>query len=839
MNGLISLVRRRFSQDALFWFCAATVLVLIPLLLVIAWASITAEHAREDVERHTVEQSWSRRAEIEKVALMLKDAESSQRGFMLTGDRAFLARHDRAAATIDRELADLRRAFAGQTDQLRRIDALDREAHATFTGMARMRTLRDREGLTAAAAAIKAHEGDILQERQRVLTDRMSAAEAVRLRDSLARQRRVTDHSRRITNGSFALVLLAIVAAGIMAFRYTLVRTGLITRARAEADRRQAIFDSAMDAIVTLNPSGGIETLNKSAERMFGYPAGELLGRDISVLVPLGPGEDALFLDRVAGQGLREGEACSFEARRKDGSTFPIDVNLGQMMQPDGPHLVAVMRDCTERKRAELAKDEFISTVSHELRTPLTSIAGSLGLLIGGAAGALSERGARLVGIAESNSRRLVRLINDILDMEKIQSGNLAFHLQPLDLGELASRALESVAGLKAEYDVRFAYAPPAEPVMVRGDPDRLMQVMTNLLSNAAKFSPQGGEVEVKVEAVAGVGRVAVCDHGPGVPAEFHDRIFGKFAQADSSDTRQKGGTGLGLAITREIVERHGGRIGFETTPGGGATFTFELSRDRAPAAAKAEDAGPRLLLCEDDVDVSQVLSEALSLQGFQVDAARTLAEAEAALGRAPYEALLLDLRLPDGDGMDLLQKLRAAPATRDLPVIVVSADPSNTAAGALDLVDWLQKPVDLSRLQRALQQVMGDTDDPPIVLHVDDDPDLRMLVVEAFSGRARLVAAGSLAEARGLLATLTPQLVILDVGLPDGSGLDLLPQLVDADGAALPVVIFTAQSLENASLTAAVDAVLTKSRTSLGHLTGTVRRLHRARQTGAAGAVA
>jgi PAS domain S-box-containing protein len=838
MNGPISLFRRRFSQDGLFWICAATVLVLIPLLLVIAWASIESEHAREDAERTTLAHSYERRAEIQTVALMLKDAESSQRGYVITGDRAFLRRHDMAAAAIDAELAHLRQIFAGQPDQLERLVQLDAEAHAKFAVMAKTREVRDAQGLEAAAAVVRARSGEILMERLRTITDAMSDAEAVRLQQSQAREARETRRSRLITTSSFALVLLSIIAAGVMAFRYTLLRTSLISRARAEADRRQAIFDSAMDAIITLNPSGGIESINKAAERMFGYTPPELVGRDIATLVPLAPGEEGLFLDRVAAQGLRDGDACQFDARRRDGSTFPIDVNLGEMMQPDGPHLVTVMRDCTERKRADLAKDEFVSTVSHELRTPLTSIAGSLGLLMGGAAGALSERGARLVSIAESNSRRLVRLINDILDMEKIQSGNLVFQLQPLDLGDLVGRALESVSGMASEFNVAFDYTPPAEPVTVRGDADRLMQVLTNLLSNAAKFSPDGGEVEIGVETVESTGRVWVRDHGPGVPPEFHDRIFGKFAQADSSDTRQKGGTGLGLAITREIVERHGGRIWFDSQPGDGATFTVQLPLDTA-LAIDPTTAGPRLLLCEDDADVAQVLGEALRMQGFHLDVARSLAEAELALARGGYEALLLDLRLPDGNGMDLLQKLRESPETRSLPVIVVSADPSETAAGAFDLVDWLQKPVDLNRLRFVLQQVMGEADEQPIVLHVDDDPDLRLLVMEAFAGRGRLMAAGSLAEARNLLATITPQLVILDVGLPDGSGLDLLPSLVDKDGAALPVVIFSAQSLENATLTDAVDAVLTKSRTSLGQLAGTVRRLHRARQRRAADASA
>jgi PAS domain S-box-containing protein len=563
---------------------------------------------------------------------------------------------------------------------------------------------------------------------------------------------------------------------------------------------------------------------------MFGYPAEELLRRDVSVLVDLEPAERDGFLRRLELARRQVGDAAEVHelvACRKDGSRFPVDAALGVMSQPDGAHTVAVVRDATERKRNEREKAEFVSTVSHELRTPLTSIAGSLGLLSGGAAGELPSRAARLIAIAESNSKRLVRLINDLLDMEKIQSGNMTFELAPLDLAELAARAIESVSGFGETLSVRFVFHRPPAPLTVRADADRLTQVIVNLLSNAAKFSPPNRPVEVTVETHGARARVSVRDHGPGVPDHFRDRIFSKFAQADASDTREKGGTGLGLAISREIVERHGGRIWFDSKEGEGSTFHFELALTAdEPAAAPAEVAG-RLLLVEDDEDLAGVLSEILAADGLVADHVRTLAEAEAALAEPDrYAALLLDLRLPDGNGFDLLRRLREREETTALPVIIVSAAAAS-GEGGFDVVDWLEKPVDAQRLRQAVSAACAASGGHrPIVLHVDDDSDVRRLVAEALGDHCDVVSADSLRAARRVLDRARPDVVILDIGLADGSGLELLPRLGADPLRKAPVVIFSAQNVDDRDLAAAVDGVLTKSRTSLEDLARLVRRL-------------
>jgi PAS domain S-box-containing protein len=250
----------------------------------------------------------------------------------------------------------------------------------------------------------------------------------------------------------------------------------------------------------------------------------------------------------------------------------PIKNDTGQVIG-----IVGMSRDITARQEIDRLKSEFITTVSHELRTPLTSIRGSLGLLAGGAAGEISPAAKKMVDIAYKNSERLTRLVSDILDIERIEGGKLAFQIAPLDLTCLVEQAIEANSGYGEQFGVTFVLTGSMPGACVQGDSDRLNQVLTNLLSNAAKFSPAGGAVEIAVTRPDQLLRVSVTDHGPGVPEAFRARIFGKFAQADGSAARQNSGAGLGLSIAKAIIERHGGRIGYTSEIDQGATFFVDL----------------------------------------------------------------------------------------------------------------------------------------------------------------------------------------------------------------------------------------------------------------------
>jgi PAS domain S-box-containing protein len=238
---------------------------------------------------------------------------------------------------------------------------------------------------------------------------------------------------------------------------------------------------------------------------------------------------------------------------------------------------IGTVHDITEHRQLEAMKSGFVSTVSHELRTPLTAISGSLGLIMGGVLGEPPAAMKQMLDIAHKNSQRLGYLVNDLLDMEKLIAGKMYFDLQVQPLMPLLELSLDANDAYGKQYQVSFVVTERADDIQVLVDSVRLQQVLANFLSNAAKFSPAGGQVEITVRRGDADVRVEVSDHGSGIPVEFHKRIFQKFSQADTTDTRQKGGSGLGLAISKELIERMGGHVGFVSSPGQGTTFFFEL----------------------------------------------------------------------------------------------------------------------------------------------------------------------------------------------------------------------------------------------------------------------
>ena len=346
--------------------------------------------------------------------------------------------------------------------------------------------------------------------------------------------------------------------------------------------RKLALFaERAPIAVFELDPSAVVTQMNHAAELLFGYAASELAGGSIKRLVR--PEFHAEF-DREWEKLLASRqpiEGITVRNPRRDGIDLVCEWTVTPLVNAEGGliSVIAQGRDITARLEAERMKKEFTSTLSHELRTPLTSIIGSLQLINSGVLGDAPKDIGELTAVAERNGQRLLDLINDILDIEKIESGKLTLVSQALRLDELVREAIVLNRAFAERFKVRFEASGELPPWEVHADHKRLLQVMTNLLSNAAKFSPEGGVVEITVEERGERLRIGVHDRGPGIPEAFRAKIFGRFTQADSTATRQKAGTGLGLAICKRLIELMHGRIGFEDRRGGGSTFWFELRR--------------------------------------------------------------------------------------------------------------------------------------------------------------------------------------------------------------------------------------------------------------------
>lgn len=335
-------------------------------------------------------------------------------------------------------------------------------------------------------------------------------------------------------------------------------------------------------AVLELDAEGRIKDVNREAENLFGYPASELVETGASIKLLVRPANHAEFDEkwrellsaRESMAGLR------ISNPRRDGIEVVCEWTVTPLVNPDGSiiSIIAQGRDITQQLEADRLKQEFTSTLSHELRTPLTSIIGSLQLVNAGVLGDLNKDQAELTEVAERNGQRLLDLINDILDIEKIDSGKLTLYSEPMSLDTLVSESVKLNQGFADRYNVKLTATGLGSSITVNADHKRLLQVMTNLISNSAKFSPAGGSVEIGLrQANPRVVVITVSDRGTGIPEAFRNRIFGRFAQADSADTRAKGGTGLGLAICKRLIELMDGTIGFSDREGGGTTFWFEL----------------------------------------------------------------------------------------------------------------------------------------------------------------------------------------------------------------------------------------------------------------------
>ena len=468
-------------------------------------------------------------------------------------------------------------------------------------------------------------------------------------------------------------------------------------------------------------------------------------------------------------------------------------------------------RRLDERSELDTLKDEFISTVSHELRTPLTSIRGSLGLLSSGVMGSLDPKAQNLLRIAVTNTDRLIRLINDILDLERMESGRAPLQLRRCSLHELAISAVDTMTPMAeaASVHIELTTAGAADGLFFDADSDRILQVLTNLLSNAIKFSPVASTIRVQAESTSDSILLRVSDEGRGIPAEKLDNIFDRFQQVEPSDARQKGGTGLGLAICRTIVQQHSGSIWAQRNLGPGTTFYLMLPRTArasdpllpAPALPVGEGC---ILVCDDDAGIRTIVCEHLTQQGYQCLEAASGEQALTLATQNRVEAILLDLYMPGLSGWETLQRLRDTPATSAIPVVVLSVlSPVLRREMAGDAQGWVQKPFNEHLLFAELGRVLRRGDGPAQILLVEDDHDLASVVVASFEeADVQVNHAATRQQAIRHCVAHRPDLLILDLTLPDGDGFSFVEWMRQQPGlATLPLVVYSGREISDTEM--------------------------------------
>jgi len=516
-------------------------------------------------------------------------------------------------------------------------------------------------------------------------------------------------------------------------------RQQIETAVSAEQTRTRAILETALDAIISMDHRGRVSEFNSAAERMFGYSRDEVMGRELAALIiPTGLRDGhrrglETYLD--TGHGPFIDRRVETTAVRADGRQFPVEVSITRVPTTP-PTFTGFVRDMTDRARADeerrtllegelaarrdaeeanRAKDEFLATLSHELRTPLNAIVGWTRMLLDGTLDESNRQ--RALHIIDRNAHLQAEMVTDILDVSRIITGKLSIDVRPVDLSSVIAAALDTVRPAADAKRIRLRSTLDSSARFTTGDPHRLQQVVWNLVSNAIKFTPAGGLVEVELTDLHDKLRISVRDTGAGIPVKFLPHVFERFRQADSSSTREHGGLGLGLAIVRHIVELHGGSVRAESEGDGkGARFMVELPKmiadrpsDPAPARVSIDPGSPidpspllgcRVLVVDDEEDAREVLAMELTASGAEVRTAPSVKAAIDSISQRWPHVLLSDIGLRGEDGYALIREVRRleADGAGHLPIAAVTAyataeDGDRARAGGFDA--FIAKPAE------------------------------------------------------------------------------------------------------------------------------------------------
>lgn len=508
---------------------------------------------------------------------------------------------------------------------------------------------------------------------------------------------------------------------------------------------------------------------------------------------------NALLLGDVGSKEVHEVTLTEPEHRVIEVRTNPVIDRCGMYLG-----CVSSLHDVTAEREIAVMKNEFVSMVSHELRTPLTSIKGYVDLIVDGEAGEINDIQKEFLQIVQENSDRLVSLINDLLDISRIESGRVHLKVEPIDMGDIAKGVVYTFRTMAEGQKVDLRWSAGEGLARAAGDRDRVGQVLMNLVSNAIKYSPGGGNVEVAVSQDGGEVLVEVTDTGIGIALEDQEQLFSKFYRVDSRLTREIGGTGLGLSICKTVVELLGGRIGVRSEEGKGSTFWFTLpvapaDLVRTPSfEAPLDTEGGLVLVVDRDPEVASLVATYLVKRGYDVLQAHSAQDAYALAIEHNPRAITLDVMLDDMDGFELLQRLKDDARTAETPVVILSVVCDEGKSLRTGAANYLEKPIDQSRLVSVIDGLVGSLDSP-LVLVVDDDHSIVRTLSDVL--RARGFSTAQAYNGREALATVEkrrPDLMLLDLHMPVMDGYQVIQAIKSSDEwRDIPIVVMTAHRLD------------------------------------------
>jgi PAS domain S-box-containing protein len=763
---------------------------------------------------------------IDEILTNVEEGESRERGYVISGNRRFLAGSSNRDA-IEGALKSLDTLVSDNEEQHRDLPLLTDLAHRRLGRIDSVIGIRATGGFSAAASMISTGAGASMSDSIRALTDAMKGRE-FELLDHRSATERVTLRRTAVVAATGILLAALLFGVAVVLIRRTLLA---LSASRRSAMQAEALLQSTSDGVYGIDHEGRVTFMNTSMAETLGFTAAEVIGRNAHDLLHHTTIKGSVYQvsDCPIYKALNQGEAVRLENEiiwRKDGTSMPVEYVVSPIRGSRRPGVVVSFRDIADRQRvdaalregklaaesANRAKSDFLARMSHELRTPLNSVIGFANVLLRNKGNNLRPQDLTYVERIQKNGVSLLGLINDILDLSKIEAGRVEIDREAVDLAPMIQDLTSQFETHVASKSIQLGATVPEHLAPIETDAGKLRQILSNLIANAIKFTERG---EVRVVVTADGQRrpqtIAVSDTGIGIPAGRMEAIFDPFEQAEKSTTRKYGGTGLGLPISRSLCHLLGYDLTVSSRAGEGSTFVIDL-RPSAADLAGSQDVQPTsdaaiasgevilrdrlVLIIDDDADARTLIAHQVAALGGRSAGAATGVDGIRLAREMKPDLITLDLLLPGMDGREILGVLRVDDALSRIPVVVVSIvarDHGRNLAGA---VTALSKPLDRNALTSALKHALG----LGRVLVVDDDPDTRELlanyVFEAGAAEVR-TASGGTAAARQL-GEFKPDLVVLDLMMPEGDGEVVLAAVAERAeaGHQTQVIIVTSKEL-------------------------------------------